>query len=199
MGLFDIFGGGKDPSKDAMKYLNQVPGTVKPYYDPFIQAGQRQLPGLEEQYAGLISNPGQMLNQIGSGYQQSPGYEFALQQALQGAQHSAAAGGMAGSPMAQQQSMQLANDIASQDYQRYLQNALGLYGTGLSGSQGLYNMGYGASDTLAQLLAGNLGSQASLGYAGGANKNMMNLGTLGALTGGASSFFGGSTKPWIFG
>lgn len=192
MGLFDFMY--NDPSKDAQKYLDRIPGTVKPYYDPYIQAGQRQLPGLEQQYGQLMNNPGGKLNEIGGSFQQSPGFQFALQQALQGANQGAAAGGMAGSPMAQQQNMDIATQLGNQDYYNWLNQATGMYGQGLAGSQGLYNSGMGASDALAQLLAGGLGSQASLAYAGGANRNMMGLGTLGAL----GSFFGGSKKPWPF-
>lgn len=188
MGLFDFMY--NDPSKDAQKYLNRIPSTVKPYYDPYIQAGQRQLPMLEQQYGQLMNDPGGRLNEIGGSFQQSPGFQFALQQALQGANQGAAAGGMAGSPMAQQQNMGIATQLANQDYYNWLNQATGMYGQGLSGSQGLYNSGMGASDALAQLLAGGLGSQASLGYAGGANRNMMGLGTLGAIGGTLGSFWG---------
>ncbi len=190
MGLFDsLFGG--NASKDANKYLDKVPGTVKPYYDPYIQAGQRQLPGLEDQYGQLMNNPGGRLNEIGAGYQQSPGFQFALQQAMQGAGNAAAAGGMAGSPQHEQQNMGLATNLANQDYNQWLQNAMGMYNTGLQGSQGLYNSGQQASDTLAQLLAGNLGSKASAAYAGGANRNQMMGGLLGGIGSLAGTAFGG--------
>lgn len=181
MGLFDF--GSSDPSKSAMKYLNKIPGMANNIYNPYIQAGQNQLPGLEDQYSQLMNNPGARMNQIGSGYQQSPGFQFALQQALQGSGHAAAAGGMAGSPQHEQQNMSLATNLANQDYNQYLQNALGLYSEGLQGSQGLYNTGYGASNSLADMLANVYGSQANLKYAGGANKNTANSGFWGGLMG----------------
>lgn len=189
IGFMNLFN--KDPAKEANKYLKQIPGTVKPYYNPFIQSGQRQLPQLEEQYGNLVSNPGDILSKIGSGYQKSPGFDFAMQQALQGAHHAAAAGGMAGSPAAQQESMSLAGNLANRDYQDYIKEALGLYGTGLAGEQGLATSGMNMSDQLAKLLAGTLGSQASAGYAGAANRNMMNLGTLGQFMQFAKSAFSG--------
>lgn len=196
MGLFDFLY--DDPSKDAQKYLNRIPGTVKPYYDPYIQAGQRQLPGLEQQYGQLMNDPGGRMNEIGSSFQQSPGFQFALQQALQGSGQAAAAGGMAGSPQHEQQNMGIATQLGNQDYYNYLGNALNMYTQGLQGSQGLYNSGQNASNSLADLLASGLGSQASLGYAGGANQNMMGLGTLGLLGGGLSSLY--KTNPFgIFG
>lgn len=184
MGMFDsLFGGAEDPSKDAMKYLNKVPGTVTPYFDPFIQAGQRQLPGLENQYNQLMNDPGARMNQIGAGYQKSPGYDFALQQALQASANGQAAGGMAGSPQHEQQNMTLATNLANQDYNQYLTNALGLYGQGMKGSQSLYDTGFGASNTLADMLANNLASQANLSYSGAANKNTANSGFWGGLMG----------------
>lgn len=183
MGLFDSLFGTSDPSKGAMKYLNKIPGMAQNTFNPYIEAGNRQLPGLEDQYSQLINDPGARMNQIGAGYQQSPGFQFAMQQALQGAGNAAAAGGMAGSPQHEQQNMQLATNLADQDYNQYLQNALGLYGEGLQGSQGLYNMGYGASNSLADMLANAYGSQANLSYAGAANKNTAKSGLWGGLFG----------------
>jgi hypothetical protein len=183
MGFFDSIFGTSDPSKGAMKYLNQIPGMANNIYNPYIQAGQAQLPGLEEQYSMLMNDPGARMNQIGAGYQQSPGYQFAVQQALQGSGNAAAAGGMAGSPQHEQQNMTLANNLANQDYNQYLQNALGLYGEGLQGSQGLYSMGYGASNALADMLANAYGSQANLAYAGAANQNQARGGMFGNMAG----------------
>ena len=183
MGLFDSIFGTSDPSKGAMKYLNQIPDMAQNAYNPYIQAGQRQLPGLEDQYSQLMNDPGARMNQIGSGYQQSPGYQFAVQQALQGSGNAAAAGGMAGSPQHEQQNMTLANNLANQDYNQYLQNALGLYGEGLQGSQGLYNTGFNASSQLADMLASVYGSQANLKYAGGVNQNQARGGLWGNAAG----------------
>lgn len=186
MGLFDFLF--EDPSKDANKYLDKLPGTVSPYYTPYIESGQRQLPGLESQYGQLMNNPGGKLNEIGQGFHESPGFQFALQQALQGSGHAAAAGGMAGSPQHEMQNMGIATDLGNQDYYNWLNGATGMYNQGLQGSQGLYNGGMGMSDAIAKLLGGNLESQASNAYAGAANRNSMNLGTLGAFAGLGSSY-----------
>lgn len=184
MGLFDWLG--TDPSKASKKYLDKVPGTITPYYEPFINAGKNQLPGLEEQYGNLMNDPGAMLNKFGESYQKSPGFDFALQQALQGAGNAAAAGGMAGSPMHEQQNMGLATNLANQDYNNYLSNAMSMYGKGLSGSQDLYGKGMSSSDALARMLEDNLNSQASNAFGGAQWKNKMNLGLTGlGLTGAA--------------
>src|SRR4029077_19140922 len=118
MGFLDsLFGGKKsNPANAGMPYLNQIPGMTSPYFQPYINAGQEAIPNLQGQYNELLQGPGNKLNQIGQDYQQSPGLQFAIQQALQGAGHAAAAGGMAGSPQHEQQNMQLASHLADQDY-----------------------------------------------------------------------------------
>lgn len=179
-----------DPSRGAQKYLNQIPGEISPYYNPFIQAGQRGMSGYENTTNQLL-DPNALINKIGSGYTQSPGYQFALNQALQGSGHAAAAGGMAGSPQHEQQNMQLAQNLANQDYQQYLQNALGLYGMGYQGQGNLMNQGYNASNELANSLGNTLGTQGQLAYSGGVNRNQLGAGTLGM---GLGALFG-SNNP----
>jgi hypothetical protein len=160
-GLFGMFGPqGKSPSGEANKYLNQIPGKTGQYYQPFFEAGKGQLPGLEEQYGQLMGNPGGKLNEIGSEFQQSPGFKFALEQALGAANRSAAAGGMAGSPANMQQDMQLATQLGNQDYYNWLNGATGLYGQGLQGSQGLAGMGMQAGGAQANMIAQMLAQQA---------------------------------------
>lgn len=186
MSFFDPFGAldmFSDPSNASKKYLKQVPGAVGPQYQPYMQAGMSQLPGLQDQYSQLMGNPGQKLNDIGSNYHQSPGFEFALKQALAGSGNAAAAGGMAGSPQHEQQNMGIATGLADQDYNNYMNQALGLYGEGLSGSQGLYNTGFNASDQYAKMLQQNLQMQAQNAYAGKANQNSMWQGLAGAAAG----------------
>lgn len=58
----ESFGGGTPQS-----YLGQVPDILKKYFAP---------------YQGLVEDPTAKLGEIGSHYTQSPGYHFALQQAL---------------------------------------------------------------------------------------------------------------------
>lgn len=180
MGLF-----GGDPTKEARKTLAQIPGQMHDIYDPYITMGQEELGNLQGQYGQMTSDPGQLLNQLGSGFHDSPGYQFALQQALQGAGHAAAAGGMAGSPMHEQQNMQLATNLGNQYYNNYLKNVLGLYGMGIHGEQGIGQMGYNASSNLARAIADALGSTAKLQYSGDAAKNQGMYGLLGAGIGAA--------------
>lgn len=175
MGMFDFMSG----SSSANNYLKKIPGVVKPYYDPYIESGNQAIPILEEQYGKLVSNPGDIYSSLGSGFQTSPGYNFALEQALNASNNAAAAGGMAGSPMHEQQNMTVATGLADQDYYNYMNDVLGLYNTGLSGEQKLYNTGYQASDTLAKILSGNLQSQATAAAMGNQYGSAMGLGLLG--------------------
>lgn len=208
MGFFDFMSGGEDPSKKAMPYLDKIPGTISPYYDPYISKGNQALNGYSNQsmqnaslgnglnntYGQMMNDPSSIYNKIGEGYTSSPGYNFALQQALGAINNSAAAGGMTGTPQHQQNAGQMATNLANQDYERYFQNALGLFGGGLQGQQGMYNqgyqglgnlsqMGYGASNQLAQSLGQNLQNQAGLEYAGQANQNQSRGGFFGNVLG----------------
>lgn len=193
-GLGGLFGGGmQDPSKAAQPYLNKIPGTISPYYQPYINAGNQALPGLQNMYNQMMQDPNAIISRLGAGYQQSPGYQWQLGQGQQAINNAAAAGGMAGSPMHQQQAGQLATNLANQDYESYLNHVLGLLGGGLTGQQGMAQMGYGASNDLATNLAQQLMSQANLAYAGTANRNQ----STGGLLGGVMGMFGGGGKGFF--
>ncbi len=197
MSWFDNLFGGKNPSKDANKIIGQIPGQTQGYQQPFFEAGKNQLPGLSDQYGQLLKDPGGRMNQIGQSFKESPGFKFAMQQALQGGNHAAAAGGMAGSPEHEQQNMQLATDLGNQEYNNWMQNALGMYGQGLQGSQGMANQGQQAGQSMADMIAQMLAQQANLSYSGQAQQNQNKSDMWGNATklGGAAlgGFAGG---PW---
>lgn len=191
--LSELFGGGgnkNNPANAAMPYLNQIPGATSPYMQPYYNAGTGALPSLQNQYGNLLENPGDVMNKIGQSYQQSPGLKFAIEQAMQGAGHAAAAGGMAGSPQHEQQNMQLSTNLANQDYGNYMQNALGLYGAGLTGQQNLAGMGQHAGQSLMDMIAQTLASQGGYAYAGQAAKNQQRSGMLGNIFGALGAFPG---------
>lgn len=216
-GVGDLLGAGlvgygmsqyQNPADTAMPYMNQIPGELQQYFNPYIQAGNNalpvlqgqygsllgQLPGLQSQYGMLMNNPGAVMNKIGQGFQQSPGYQFQVNQALGAANRAAAAGGMLGSPMEQQTIAGRVNGLANQDYYNYLNHGLSLYNTGLQGSANLYGaglsgegnlarMGYGAASNLGEDLASALMSQSQLAYAGATNQNEAQQGALGGIGG----------------
>ncbi len=186
-----LIGQGPDPMEEADKFYKRVPGKVTPYYDPYINAGKSSLEDIQGQYKDLMNDPGSILSRLGKGYQSSPGYDFRKNQGLQAINNAAASGGMQGTMNHQQQAGDLAGNLASEDYNGYLQNALNLWGKGLQGKEGLSSQGFNASSQLADLLGGNMMSRGNLAYTGAANKNKSNTDTLGGIGGLASKFIFG--------
>lgn len=185
----------EDPGKAAQHYLKQIPGTMKPYYEPYIGAGREALGTLQQQYGSLLNDPTALMQALGSQYQQSPGYQWNVNQATNAANQAAAAGGMVGSPQEQQQLAGTVSGLANQDYYNFLNHALGLYGEGLSGMKDINQTGYMASTDLAQSIANALMAQSSAAYYGADANNQENQGfwgslgsTLGGGLGGGASF-----------
>jgi hypothetical protein len=187
---FNLFGGAKNPSKAGAPYLNQIPDAGHAQLDPFINAGTRQIPGLEGNYNKLTQDPAAFMRQLGAGYQQSPGYQFSVDQATKAANQAAAAGGMVGSPAEQQMLAETTQGLASRDYDSYMNRALGLYGTGLSGMQGLYQGGQQSAGSLAQMLGQALAAQAANANQGANTENQQKGGGIGGLLGGLGSLAG---------
>ena len=188
--LEHLLGSNKNPEADAMNYYGQIPGMIKPYFNPYIQEGRGDLSALHGQVMGMLNDPSAILAQIGSHYHQSPGYQFGVDQATQGANRAAAAGGMAGSPAEQQQLAGHVDQLANQDYGNYMNRALGLHSQGLQGLQGLNQMGYNAATGLAGDLASNQMNMGNLANLSDQYKNQQSSGlmsgignTIGALAG----------------
>jgi hypothetical protein len=198
MSWFSNLFGGKNPADSGMPYLNQIPGQTQQYQQPFFDAGKSQIPGLQEQYGQLLNDPGGKMNKIGEGFKESPGFKFAMQQALQGGNHAAAAGGMAGSPQHEQQNMQMATDLGNQEYNNWMKNALGMYGQGLQGSQGMANQGQQAGQSMADMIAQTLAQQANLSFNGQQQQNQNKSDMWGNIFKGAGSL--AAFNPWgVFG
>lgn len=175
----------------TMNSLNKIPGAVKPYYKPYIGAGKWALGQLQNQYGNLLNNPQEIISRIGSGYKQSPGYDWRMQQGQAAIGNANAAGGTAGTQQHLQQAGDLAGNLASEDYEKYLQHGLGLYGAGLSGTQAISGQGLSASNELAQAIAQALSGKAQLQYAGQANQNNQTGDILGSIIGLGSRYLSG--------
>jgi hypothetical protein len=161
----------KNPAGPANELLGTIPPELQHYYAPFINAGLGALPQLQGEYGKLLNAPGQKLNAIGADYQKSPGFDFALKQALQAAKQGAAAGGYAGSPAHEQYAMQQATGLANQDYNNWLGQATGLYGKGLGGTEHMYDVGATQSADLAKMIADVIAKQSELAYKGTQGQN----------------------------
>ena len=161
----------EDPSKKALPYLQQIPDAIKPYYQPYMDAGTSSLATLQDQYNMLLNDPTIMMNKIGNSYTASPGYQYNVNQATNAANNAAAADGYLGSPAEQENLASQIAGISSQDYNTYMQQALAQYGLGLQGTSDLNTMGYKANTGYAGELSDVLNSEANLSYAGTQGKN----------------------------
>jgi hypothetical protein len=192
--LQSLFGHSKNPADAASPYYNQIPGMLQQNLGGYAQGGMNAQKMLQGQYGQLLNDPGALYKQFGQGFQADPGYEFQKNQGLGAIGNAAAAGGFAGTPQHQQQAGTLATNLANQNFNDYMKNILGLYGQGLSGEQGLYSGGLGASESLATNLGQALQNQGNLAMSGQQyqNQNQGGLfGGLGALGGALAGLFPG--------
>lgn len=187
----------QDPSASAMPYLNQIPGTVTPYYQPYIDYGMQAGDIMAQQYGQMAMNPQDYYNQIMSGYTESPGAQYQQQQMQQQMAGNAAAGGFTGTEYDQQRQAEALSGILGQDQQRYYQDVTGAQQYGLGGEQHMFDTGYGASSSLADALASNLAAQAGLAYQSTAGENAYNqarhnamLGLVGTGIGAGAGYYG---------
>jgi len=193
-------GGGHIPNMEqSNNYLNQIQPGIDRYLQPYIGAGQNAMGTLQGQYNNLMNDPGAMMNKFGAGYQQSPGYQYNVNQATNASNNAAAAGGFIGSPQQQEYMAKQIGGLASQDYNQYLNNAMGLYGQGLQGMGNINNMGFQASGQAQQSMSDMLKNQAQMAYTDALNKAQQQnnksggggfFGGLGKVLGGAASVFG---------
>lgn len=190
-GLYNLFSGGPGIAKEANKYLNQIPGAMQPYYQPYMGAGKNALGQLMGQYGQLTGSTGDVYNKLAGGYQQSPGFQQAMKQAMTGVSNQAAAGGMLGTPQAQLQSADVAGGLAQKDFGDYMSRMMGLYGTGLQGLSGINQMGFGASTDYANMLGNVLGQQAQYGAMEKSMRNQQRGQGMGQLFGGLGTLAAG--------
>ncbi len=198
-----LFGGDKadykNPASSASPYLDKIPGQIAPYYNPYIEQGKRVDPRLESEYGAemgyrpqleksfetQLNNPGELYNKLGEGYTESPGYKFKLSEALRGSNNARAAGGMLGSPLNEEENARIAGNLSSDDFEKYLNHMMSIYGGGQAGLSGLYNKGiegeqglstrgYGASTGYGDILGQNEQNKANLAFSGSELENKYN-------------------------
>ncbi len=187
------FLGMKNPAEAAQPYLENLPGELNPYYQPYIDMGQRQMPGLESQYQQLMTDPASRMAEFGGSFQESPGAAYTREQALRASNQAQAAGGMLGTPQNQLLNAEISAQLANKDYYNYLDRVMGMYGQGLSGSQGLMDRGQQAGMSFADQLANIRASQANLAFAGSQAENEQT----GGIIGGVGSAVG-QGLGWLF-
>ena len=165
--MFDsLFGGGDDPSKEFAKAMEGYEEMLLGYYQPFMDQTFSQLPTLEQQYSMLLTNPNAIYDMLAMDFEASPGYEYQYNSAMNAQNQAAAAGGQLGGSQHQSYAAQEANALASQDFDKYMQSMMGLYGQGLSGTESLHQMnyktGYSASSDMARYMAELMQAEAAI-------------------------------------
>jgi|ERR1700761_461496 len=171
-GIGKLFGGNnKNPSDIAGQHLDNMPPFIMNLMRQYAEQGDKARGPLQEQYQQLMRDPSSILSNLGKGYTESPGYQFKKNQALDAGSNVAAAGGMLGSPQHQLNAMDTANGLASQDYNDYLQNVMGLYDKGLSGMGSVDQRGYDATKDFSRMIEEYFTGKANNAYEGQASKN----------------------------
>ena len=195
--LSKLFGGGGDnsPMNAANQYLNQIPGVAHQGYDPYVTAGQDASGKTKSQYEDMMNDPTGFINKLMEGYKPSEGYQFQKGQLEKSMGNTAAAGGIAGTPMDQLNQAEGIQGLLGKDMQQFLQNVLGRYDKGLEGEEGIATRGYDASGKLTDALGGALNQQGGLAFQDQQqkNKNKNDMWSMfgKALGAGAGGFFGG--------
>lgn len=184
----------QNPANAAQPYLQQIPGVGHQYYDPYIQQGQQAGQTLQSEY-GKQLDPATFMNHLMEQYKPSEAYQGRQDDLMKQMAAVAGQGGYAGTPMAQRQYGEQANRIMSEDQQQYLQNALGIYGQGIEGTQDFYNKGYGASGSMADLLGSNLNQQGSAAFQGQGQQNQQRQDLMKALAQMLGGGMGFATQP----
>jgi hypothetical protein len=177
-----------DPSKKAGKTLDQIPGQTNQYGQPFFETGKNQLPGLDAIYKQLMTNPQAVMDMLSKGYKQSPGYANRLGAGEQAITNSAAAGGMLGTGEHQTNAGKFAENFASDDYNKFMEQIMSLFSGGVGGSQHLADQGQQAGSDMAKRIQEYLTNKATMEYTGQDSRNKNTASMMGMI---AKAFGGG--------
>jgi hypothetical protein len=152
---------------------------------PFLQAGQNAV-NLQQQYLAGDT----------SGFQNSPDYQFAVQQGFKGANAQAAGAGNVWGGGTTANAIQLGQGLATQYANNYWNKLAGMAGQGQTSATSLGNQGQAAAGNIGNYLIGSGQANAS-SYAAGANSFNNTLGQVSNIAGqyyqNNPSMFGGGT------
>lgn len=182
-GLFNLFFA-KNPSDAANPFLQQIEGGAGKYLNPFIDSASRARPILEGEFSRNVNDPTSVMNQIGKGFHESPGYDWNKSQMEDASKRAFAASGMVGSPAHARAISQDINGLANQDYYNFMDRGLESYKTGLGGWGNMYGIGANAANNMSQILMQQLLAQAQNAYSGANTYNQQKGGAIGSIIGG---------------
>ena len=104
-------------------------------YDPLKQLGAQYSQAAPTYLGALGIGTPQQVSAAGSAFSNDPGYQFALQQAQQGAERAAAAGGMTASGNLIDAEQRNAINLQNQQYQNWINNLKGVGQMGIGATQ----------------------------------------------------------------
>lgn len=153
---------GAQPTPES--YLEQIPGEAHKAFDPYIERGGTAGDIMGGEFGRMSQDPTSIINEIMKKYSASPQYRMEQEAMTRAAGNTAAAGGMRGSSADIGREAHITDRLMGEDMQRWLHDALGVKGAGLSGEQGLYGTGFQASRGLEGDIAQSLSQQGSLAF-----------------------------------
>lgn len=150
-------------SDEYKKYIARATGYEQPYY----QGGLDQY-GRLNTATGQLLNPAELENQWIQSYETSPYAKQALAQNQTAGLDAASSMGLMGSSAALQNIQQGAGQIQQQDREKYLNDLMQKYMTGIGLGQNLYGIGAQTGGNIANQIATEGGNLAGLKYASAA-------------------------------
>lgn len=176
--------------KSANSYLDKIPGTIKPYFNPYIESGGDAYNTMNPILDQMTKDPAAFLDAMMKNYEPSKGYQMKLDQMKKAAGNTAAAGGMRGSLGDISNEAKLTDMLMGEDMQQWLQNVFGIQGRGLSGESHIFDTGYDASKSLAGDLSNILGTQGQLAFQRQRDKDKQSSDLWSGITGLAGAAIG---------
>lgn len=200
-----------NPADAAQGYLAQVPAMAQQQLSPYVARGNWN-EGLAantynqmfneyanpnnvypQEYTQMAQNPMGFVENIMRNYEPSTGYRYKEGRMRQAMRNSAASGGFAGTELDRNEQADAIRGMLGEDMQQFIQNILGVQGSGLSGrergmergllgreralarqgdsQEAIAARGYDASRAFADLLSGNASERGSLAFQGQRQRN----------------------------
>lgn len=155
MGFLDFFGGGTPPkyisNRGAFDQFGNEMDQAATRYGGYVDSGNQARNLSMDEYTKLIQNPNFLQDMISKGFSESPYQNYITDQTQKRMNMNAANTGMLGSGAANRALSGEINNMTGQFMNDYINRGINSYGQGLSGLQGMTQLGFNA-----------LGSQDSL-------------------------------------
>lgn len=143
---FNVTDPGK-PYRAAGKEIKKGYNDAQGYLDPYNQAGRSQIDRLTGAQDKLM-NPGALQDEWAKNYQISPYAKQLQDQAKAGGMDAASSQGLLGSSTAINSIQQGSSNIMNADRDKYMNDLMEKYKTGLGIGQNMFNQGAGAAGNM---------------------------------------------------